>query len=76
MMRIELTLFLVALWEFLYHLGEQLIQGCQRIKQQGELYYIRYRTREHLRGLSPEQLRDVGLTQRQAQEEQDKPFWK
>jgi uncharacterized protein YjiS (DUF1127 family) len=40
------------------------------------LFIRRYRTRKQLEKLSPEQLRDVGLSREQVLEESQKPFWK
>ncbi|MCU1749799.1 DUF1127 domain-containing protein [Pseudomonas sp. 6D_7.1_Bac1] len=39
------------------------------------LFWHRLRTRKALLELSPEQLRDVGLSREQAREEGLKPFW-
>jgi uncharacterized protein YjiS (DUF1127 family) len=39
------------------------------------LFWHRLHTRKVLLELTPEQLRDVGLSQEQAQEEGLKPFW-
>lgn len=36
---------------------------------------VKQRTRMHLRELSDEQLRDIGVTRSQARWESDKPFW-
>jgi len=40
------------------------------------LFWHRLRTRKALLDLTPEQLRDVGLTQEQARAEGLKPFWR
>jgi uncharacterized protein YjiS (DUF1127 family) len=40
------------------------------------LLWHRLHTRKALLGLTPEQLKDVGLTREQAQEEGLKPFWR
>ncbi len=40
------------------------------------LYIRRYQTRKQLEKLSPEQLRDVGLSAEQVIEESQKPFWR
>ncbi|MFJ2538823.1 MULTISPECIES: DUF1127 domain-containing protein [unclassified Pseudomonas] len=40
------------------------------------LFWHRLHTRKVLLGLTPEQLKDVGLTREQAQEEGLKPFWR
>ncbi|KAB0568573.1 DUF1127 domain-containing protein [Pseudomonas palleroniana] len=40
------------------------------------LFWHRRHTREALLALTPEQLRDVGLTAEQAREEGMKPFWR
>ncbi|MDI3271906.1 DUF1127 domain-containing protein [Pseudomonas sp. MDT1-16] len=40
------------------------------------LFWHRLHTRKALLGLTPEQLRDVGLSREQAREEGLKPFWR
>ncbi|AJO81443.1 MULTISPECIES: DUF1127 domain-containing protein [Pseudomonas] len=40
------------------------------------LYWHRLRTRKALLELTPEQLRDIGLSREQAREEGLKPFWR
>jgi uncharacterized protein YjiS (DUF1127 family) len=40
------------------------------------LFWHRLHTRKALLALTPEQLRDVGLTREQAREEGLKPFWR
>lgn len=40
------------------------------------LFIRRYQTRKQLEKLSPEQLRDVGISAEQVIEESQKPFWK
>ncbi|MDX9671766.1 MULTISPECIES: DUF1127 domain-containing protein [unclassified Pseudomonas] len=40
------------------------------------LFWHRLHTRKALLNLTPEQLKDVGLTREQAQEEGLKPFWR
>ena len=47
-----------------------------KIKQFCKQCYLRYRTRKQLARLSPERLRDVGITPEQAKREAAKPFWK
>ena len=75
MMRIELTMFVVAVWQLIYNVAELLAHYCQRMTRNAQVYLIRYQTRQHLRHLSEEQLRDVGLSQEQADAERAKPFW-
>ncbi|MGH1429432.1 MAG: DUF1127 domain-containing protein [Arenicella sp.] len=41
-----------------------------------ELFLRRYRTRQQMMHLTPEQLSDVGISQAQLEEELQKPFWK
>ena len=40
------------------------------------LFWHRLHTRKALLNLTPEQLKDIGLTREQAQEEGLKPFWR
>ncbi|MNG39640.1 hypothetical protein D3C84_1278200 [compost metagenome] len=40
------------------------------------LFWHRLHTRQALLELTPEQLRDIGLTREQAREEGLKPFWR
>jgi len=41
-----------------------------------QLFLRRYQTRQQLKGLTKEQLRDVGIDAFAAQQEVNKPFWK
>ncbi|MCU0117037.1 DUF1127 domain-containing protein [Pseudomonas sp. B2M1-30] len=41
-----------------------------------DLFWHRLHTRRALRNLTPEQLKDIGLTREQALEEGLKPFWR
>ena len=40
------------------------------------LFWQNYHTRRSLKGLRPEQLEDIGVTQEAARHEYKKPFWK
>lgn len=46
-----------------------------RLKSRLSLYHRHYRTRRQLLLLSPDQLRDIGVTSEQAQMEAKKFFW-
>ncbi|VVQ09548.1 hypothetical protein PS918_05100 [Pseudomonas fluorescens] len=41
-----------------------------------DLFWHRLNTRKALLGLTPEQLKDIGMTREQAREEGLKPFWR
>lgn len=55
--------------------GERSASVLASLYQRLALYYCRYRTRRQLYRLSPEQLRDIGITAEQAEKEAKKFFW-
>ena len=52
------------------------VRGCAPAFGRMALFWHRLRTRKTLLELTPEQLRDVGLSPDQAREEGMKPFWR
>jgi len=55
---------------------EALMRNAPSCLSRWGLFWHRLHTRKALLALTPEQLRDVGLTQEQAREEGLKPFWR
>ncbi|WP_248799161.1 DUF1127 domain-containing protein [Pseudomonas sp. MWU13-2105] len=51
-------------------------RACAPASGRMGLFWHRLRTRKTLLELTPEQLRDVGLSREQAREEGLKPFWR
>lgn len=61
--------------------GQELEAGQERqfstpASSRWQLLWHRNRTRKALLNLTPEQLRDIGLTAEQARQEGLKPFWR
>jgi uncharacterized protein YjiS (DUF1127 family) len=53
----------------------QLRQKIQHWKERLQHWYMNWRTRQQLSRLSSYQLKDIGISAGEAQQEANKPFW-